>query len=359
MESGGNPRAVSPAGAVGPMQTMPGTLLDPGYGVAPARDSSIEEQRRVGNDYLKAMTDQFGVEGGLAAYNWGPGNWQAALGASGGDPRAALGRAPAETQQYVPKVLARTGGAPASPSGLGRRPKVASATNEESFGQPQEVVDPATGKPALVQFGNRGTTRPVTGFGAPQNSAAANKEAMQAEKQVTNLSKRLSDENVPFVDTSLSTIEGMLRDYTDATGKVVKDIPGYGRMDSFTPDAVAGQDARDLRQTVAGLANTILKSRSGAAVTDNELRRFLQEAGTNKGMPEQQLVNGMKMIRKWFDAQKQNIRGGYSPAVLEQYYQNSPENAGLLGEVAPAAPPVDTAAAGKRLRFNPKTGKLE
>lgn len=55
-------------------------------------------------------------------------------------------------------------------------------------------------------------------------------------------------------------------------------------------------------------------------------------------MPEQQLVNGVRMIRKWFDAQKQNIRGGYSPAVLQQYYQNSPENEGLLGAVAPKNP---------------------
>lgn len=96
-ESGGNPFAVSPKGAMGPMQTMPGTLASPGFGVAPARDSSVAEQRRVGNDYLQAMVQKYGVTGGLAAYNWGPGNWEAALNSSGGDPRVALSKAPKET----------------------------------------------------------------------------------------------------------------------------------------------------------------------------------------------------------------------------------------------------------------------
>jgi hypothetical protein len=109
VESGGNPFAVSPKGALGPMQTMPGTLTDPGFGVTPARDNSPEEQRRVGIEYLHALMSKFGTQGGLAAYNWGPGHWQAALGQYG-TPDAALAHAPPETRAYVPKVLARAGG---------------------------------------------------------------------------------------------------------------------------------------------------------------------------------------------------------------------------------------------------------
>src|ERR1043165_9600191 len=55
-ESGGNPFLVSPKGAMGAMQTMPGTLRDPGYGVTPARDNSPAEMERVGKEYLAAMT---------------------------------------------------------------------------------------------------------------------------------------------------------------------------------------------------------------------------------------------------------------------------------------------------------------
>ena len=107
VESRGRVDAVSPKGAIGPMQTMPKTLIDPGYGVKPAKDRSVGELRRVGRDYLDAMVKEFGVEGGLAAYNWGPGNWQKALKRAGGDVRRALATAPKETRDYVPKVLGR------------------------------------------------------------------------------------------------------------------------------------------------------------------------------------------------------------------------------------------------------------
>lgn len=40
VESGGDPDAVSSAGAVGRMQTMPATLKDPGFGIEPAKDDS-------------------------------------------------------------------------------------------------------------------------------------------------------------------------------------------------------------------------------------------------------------------------------------------------------------------------------
>jgi hypothetical protein len=105
VESRGNVNAVSPKGAIGPMQTMPKTLIDPGYGVKPAKDRSVGELRRVGRDYLDAMIKEYGIEGGLAAYNWGPGNWERAMKKAGGDARKALASAPKETRDYVPKVL--------------------------------------------------------------------------------------------------------------------------------------------------------------------------------------------------------------------------------------------------------------
>lgn len=120
VESGGNPAAVSSKGAVGTMQTMPGTLRDPGYGVTPARDQSPAEQERVGKDYLGAMLRQYAdPRAALAAYNWGPGNVDNALRAAGGNVDAMLASAPAETRAYVPKVLAQAGQArPARTAGL-------------------------------------------------------------------------------------------------------------------------------------------------------------------------------------------------------------------------------------------------
>jgi hypothetical protein len=123
VESGGNPAAVSSKGAMGTMQTMPGTLRDPGYGVAPARDQSPAEMERVGKDYLQAMLRQYGDPRlALAAYNWGPGNVDRAMQTHGGNVDAVLANAPAETRAYVPKVLQRSGTQTAVAHQIGFRP---------------------------------------------------------------------------------------------------------------------------------------------------------------------------------------------------------------------------------------------
>ncbi|WP_025599105.1 lytic transglycosylase domain-containing protein [Burkholderia sp. WSM2230] len=95
VESGGNPQAVSPKGATSLMQLMPGTgarhgasdLFDAGQNVA------------AGARYLKELMRQFGdLPLALAAYNAGEGAVQ-----------KYGGQIPpyAETQSYVPRVIAR------------------------------------------------------------------------------------------------------------------------------------------------------------------------------------------------------------------------------------------------------------
>lgn len=113
-ESGGNPNAVSPAGASGVAQIMPATARDPGFGVQPLqgmtngdpRTAPVPEQLRFSNDYLNAMQARNGGNPQLAAasYNAGPGAVdRAGVGSSG--PQQTISRLPAETQAYVPKVV--------------------------------------------------------------------------------------------------------------------------------------------------------------------------------------------------------------------------------------------------------------
>lgn len=113
-ESGGNPNAVSPKGAQGLMQIMPGTGRDPGFGVAPMRDGSPQENVRVGREYLSAMLKRYNgnTQLALAAYNAGPGRVDQALQQAGGDPSRAIAMLPAETRNYVPSVMNRAQGAP-------------------------------------------------------------------------------------------------------------------------------------------------------------------------------------------------------------------------------------------------------
>jgi len=97
LESGGRQGLTSSAGATGRMQTMGATRRDPGFGVIPAQDDSLEEGDRVGRDYALALLNHYDNDPALAlaAYNSGPGT----VNKYGGVPPYK------ETQNYVTRGL--------------------------------------------------------------------------------------------------------------------------------------------------------------------------------------------------------------------------------------------------------------
>ncbi len=106
----------SSAGARGRMQVLDSTNADPGYGVAPARDGSMEERARVGRDYFDALVREFGGDraAAAAAYNAGPGRVRGLMSKHGAN---WLRYAPAETQNYVRQFNGLTSGGTQLPRG--------------------------------------------------------------------------------------------------------------------------------------------------------------------------------------------------------------------------------------------------
>ena len=95
-ESNGDPRATSPKGAMGLMQIMPATWAE------------LRARQRLGSDpydpydniiagaaYIRTLLDRYGSPGWIAAYNAGPGRYEASL---NGRPL------PAETRAYVASI---------------------------------------------------------------------------------------------------------------------------------------------------------------------------------------------------------------------------------------------------------------
>lgn len=109
VESSFNPTARSPVGARGLFQFMPETAKEMGLSTfLPDERTDPEKSARAAARYLKQLHRQFGDWPlALAAYNAGPGRVRRTLSKRQGvifaDIAASL---PAETQMYVPKVLA-------------------------------------------------------------------------------------------------------------------------------------------------------------------------------------------------------------------------------------------------------------
>jgi soluble lytic murein transglycosylase-like protein len=112
VESGFNPRALSPKGARGIWQLMPATARRYGLTVEAANDhrTDPEHATRAAARYLRDLYTMFGDwELALAAYNAGEGRVARAISRAGVrdfDELARRGLLPLETRNYVPAVLA-------------------------------------------------------------------------------------------------------------------------------------------------------------------------------------------------------------------------------------------------------------
>jgi hypothetical protein len=140
-ESTGNPNIVSPKGAIGLMQLMPGTAKD--LGVTDIHDPY--QNVMAGSEYLQKLIKKYNgdVPAALRAYNMGPAGYDRAL-ATG----AAL---PTETQNYVGRVLGAfkklggtafaglAGGAAAAATGL--------TTPRPDLFEPLNIAQPTPGSP--------------------------------------------------------------------------------------------------------------------------------------------------------------------------------------------------------------------
>ena len=156
VESAGDVRAISSAGAIGLMQIMPATWAELrvrhrlGSNPYDPRDNIL-----AGAAYLRDMHDRYGSPGFLAAYNAGPGRYEEYL---AGRPL------PAETRAYVTTLAPIVGG------GELAGPVVVAAADPLAWTRAPLFV---------VQSAGSGPAAPTQSEGAPGNSTASAPERDQ------------------------------------------------------------------------------------------------------------------------------------------------------------------------------------
>lgn len=135
VESAGNPMAVSPAGAMGLMQIMPGTWAELrtahqlGDDPFDPRDNIL-----AGTAYLRQMYDRFGSPGFLAAYNAGPGRYEEYIN---------MGRVlPRETRNYLAVLAPIIDSGPTINSTVARQNRTHDWRNAPLFTATADGTDP-------------------------------------------------------------------------------------------------------------------------------------------------------------------------------------------------------------------------
>ena len=255
---------VSPKGAVGPMQVMPGTNVDPGFGVRPAANDSQEERARVGRDYLAAMVQRYGnPRQAWAAYNAGPGRVDEAIKRGG---QNWLSMLPKETRDYVNKNMAALGGGGGQsgpraltpiPGGKLDKPKAERMTAEEIEA---EGLDPnmayyrdTNGVPQAVSGQSRSTSLKA----APSAALTSYQENMAAQRQIQQAYRLLDPaNNSPEAKAARAAIG-----------------PGTGALgDTFTQ--WNDPKGNDFRSQIGRIGGIIIKDTSGAAVSASEDARL-------------------------------------------------------------------------------------
>ena len=107
-------------------------------------------------------------------------------------------------------------------------------------------------------------------------------------------------------------------------------IPGVGSTTFFS------QEARNLDDTMARVFNQTLKLRSGAAVTDNELKRLRAEFSAGKFNTEAEKIKALQDVKRLLKDSFTNAEAKYNPDVAGEYKQRGGMTA--EGVVAPGRP---------------------
>lgn len=320
-ETGGNPNAAemtSPKGAAGQYQIMPATgreiaqKLGDEYALGLddfeferyLRDPQINKQ--YGEFYYNEQLEKFGTpELAAAAYNAGPGAVGNALQSAGGNVQQAIGALPAETQDYVQKFNAQTGGGdsppyPGNPGELSDKENEANARWLESYFSAHPNETPNAKQKAYMETYLRAKSTDFEAQLARYNEldakhAADPKSLTQAEKterkalrKKLNLGSNYTGNETQSryltgaqaIDNATAQLDGLLANgyRPDGVAQFLSGLQGTGE-NLFASIANSGMSPEDqiFFQLLYQISDGANRPVSGAAITAEDLKNTYRQ----------------------------------------------------------------------------------
>ena len=223
-------------------------------------------------------------------------------------------------------------------------PETKAAAIYTQLGMPTNESEKIALASKLIQDGLAGTQIFADVMASVDKDSA---NAIQRENLVVKSIERLGDNyvksGVGTMNTILQPVEQLISQYMtsstaqDGTTVWSGSIPGWStvkRGQRLQPGET-GYQARYFAQTASTLINTVLKQRSGQAVTDPEWKR-LQDEYSSGWQTSAGFASWVGRIRDFTNKTQQNVVGGYQPIVVNRYFANQ-------GQYVTLTNPDDTA----------------
>ena len=156
-------------------------------------------------------------------------------------------------------------------------------------------------------------------------------------KAVERLSVNYNDAGIGEMDNILTPIENLLNEYVphlrqngefvyDRAGNAMRDysegIPGWSfinRYERYVGNDATTSAAKDFSEKAQRLINTIIKERSGSAVSIQEAERLTAEYETGF-RTSQSFANWVGQVRNLVEQNRMEVVSGYAPEVQYRYF---------------------------------------
>lgn len=344
-ESGGNPFARSSKGAAGLMQLMPGTAMDPGFGVRNvfevARDMGVpvmgeteavaqrlmdnpDVNKEMGTEYLSTMLERYdgNVERALVAYNWGPGNADEWNGS-----RDTL---PQETQGYLNNITSSISDDRSDPEGerlaaerrLKQSRERARLSSLEAMAPRMAVNDEkfTRGQISIEEWRNERRSI-YEEWGRELDAERINQEQSMirsvAGQRIADLKQQEEAQKAVQLQSSLAQAEVQLEQQQEAiasgtSDKTIQEInqqymssvmEAYEQSGASMDPEEIGQRARDLVLESAELPRRAMEGQEDLAIIQNA-----EEAGTVGSLPTRLKDRAMKRFDQQLAQNVENFK---------------------------------------------------